>query len=50
MNRENGRVCEYFFFTMNVPVKGVSGATAPQRVVNVACSSVVDTIDPADTK
>ena len=50
VNTENGRVCEYWFSTANLPLGGGSGAMAPQRTVGVTCSSAVDTDDPVDSE
>lgn len=43
MNTENGRVCEYLFFTLD-------GASPPKRLVDVTCSSADDTADLSATK
>lgn len=38
LNTENGRVCEYLFFTLH-------GVSPPKRLVQVTCSSNSDTAD-----
>jgi hypothetical protein len=43
VNKSDGRVCEYMFFSMTVPVKGFPGTMSDVRSVEVTCSKANDT-------